>query len=253
VENSSKQKQYQVFSVNNMSSPHPSAAQQDSSSRNNDQNNNNSLRPSYSTRHELMSPMAPHSDDDDDRTNSKSQYNQQRRQYTPRSNHQDESTSYNDQSNSHDQNDDDDSDDSPYDDAERAMLARRRMRNPSYMHLFEEDKNEQRPIEEHGLIGNMHTVAMISTDATMVWYCYPHFDSPSIFNRLLDAERGGCWIIRPAIETSDSMQSSPDQFVYKQLYHSETNVLISRFFSENGVAQCTDYMPIQPNIDGESK
>jgi len=68
----------------------------------------------------------------------------------------------------------DDSDDeagSPYDEDQKAMLARRRLRNPSYMHTFVDEKDQQRPIEEHGVIGNMSTIALVSTDASIVWYC----------------------------------------------------------------------------------
>lgn len=51
------------------------------------------------------------------------------------------------------------------------------------------------PIEEHGLIGNMHTVALVTTQATIDWFCYPYFDSPSIFCSLLDSRKGGFFSI----------------------------------------------------------
>lgn len=53
------------------------------------------------------------------------------------------------------------------------------------------------PIAEHGVIGNLHTVALISADGTVDWYCAPRFDSPSIFASLLDAERGGRFVLGP--------------------------------------------------------
>jgi len=71
------------------------------------------------------------------------------------------------------------------------------------------------PIAEHGVIGNLHTVALIATDGTVDWYCSPRFDSPSMFASLLDAERGGRFVLRPA---SGEWQN-------KQLYLPDTNVL----------------------------
>jgi GH15 family glucan-1,4-alpha-glucosidase len=47
------------------------------------------------------------------------------------------------------------------------------------------------PIAEHGLIGDLHTVALVGTDGTIDWYCCPRFDSPSVFAAILDADRGG--------------------------------------------------------------
>ena len=54
------------------------------------------------------------------------------------------------------------------------------------------------PIAEHGLIGDLHTVALVGTDGTIDWYCCPRFDSPSVFGAILDADRGGCFRIAPA-------------------------------------------------------
>ena len=57
--------------------------------------------------------------------------------------------------------------------------------------------NEYPPIENHGLIGDLQTSALVSTDATIDWFCCPRFDSPSIFASLLDHERGGHFSITP--------------------------------------------------------
>jgi GH15 family glucan-1,4-alpha-glucosidase len=56
------------------------------------------------------------------------------------------------------------------------------------------------PIAEHGLIGDLHTVALVGTEGTIDWYCCPRFDSPSVFGAILDAERGGRYRLRPAIK-----------------------------------------------------
>jgi GH15 family glucan-1,4-alpha-glucosidase len=90
------------------------------------------------------------------------------------------------------------------------------------------------PIAEHGVIGNLHTVALISTDGTVDWYCAPRFDSPSIFASLLDAERGGRFVLRPA----------GGEWENKQLYLPDTNVLITRFLTPDGVGEVEDFMPV---------
>jgi GH15 family glucan-1,4-alpha-glucosidase len=47
------------------------------------------------------------------------------------------------------------------------------------------------PIEHHGVIGDLHTVGLVALDGTIDWLCLPHFDSPSLFASILDAERDG--------------------------------------------------------------
>jgi GH15 family glucan-1,4-alpha-glucosidase len=53
------------------------------------------------------------------------------------------------------------------------------------------------PIENYGIIGNMRTVALVGTNGSIDWYCYPYFDSPSIFGALLDDKKGGRFQISP--------------------------------------------------------
>ena len=57
------------------------------------------------------------------------------------------------------------------------------------------------PIAEHGLIGDLHTVALVGTEGTIDWYCCPRFDSPSLFGALLDRERGGYWRLARVAQT----------------------------------------------------
>jgi GH15 family glucan-1,4-alpha-glucosidase len=89
-------------------------------------------------------------------------------------------------------------------------------------------------IAEHGLIGDLQTAALVTTDGTIDWYCCPRFDSPSVFASLLDHKRGGFFRVAPA----------NDDCVVKQLYFPDTAVLITRFMSEDGVAELVDFMPI---------
>ncbi|HEY1292600.1 MAG TPA: glycoside hydrolase family 15 protein [Chloroflexota bacterium] len=89
-------------------------------------------------------------------------------------------------------------------------------------------------IAEHGLIGDLQTAALVCTDGTIDWYCCPRFDSPTVFADLLDHRRAGHFRVAP--EGVD--------YIVKQLYFPDTAILITRFMSENGVAELIDFMPI---------
>jgi nucleotide-binding universal stress UspA family protein len=89
------------------------------------------------------------------------------------------------------------------------------------------------PIAEHGVIGDLRTVALVGTDGTIDWLCCPRFDSPSVFGAILGSENGGHYRIAPVEECST-----------KQLYFPDTNVLITRFLSPHGVAELEDFMPV---------
>jgi len=89
------------------------------------------------------------------------------------------------------------------------------------------------PIADHGLIGDLRTVALVGTCGTIDWYCCPSFDSPSVFAALLDTERGGCFELAAAVPART-----------KQFYFPDTNVLITRFFTEDGVGEVQDFMPV---------
>ncbi len=90
------------------------------------------------------------------------------------------------------------------------------------------------PIEDYGLIGDMHSAALVGHDGSIDWLCYPRFDSPSLFGAILDQEKGGSFRIAPSCPHATR----------KQLYWPDTNVLVTRFLSEKGVAEVTDFMPI---------
>jgi GH15 family glucan-1,4-alpha-glucosidase len=90
------------------------------------------------------------------------------------------------------------------------------------------------PIENYGIIGDMHTVALVGMNGSIDWFCYPHFDSPSVFAAILDDSKGGYFKIAP----------SAAKVIHKQFYWPETNVLVTRFLSANGVGEITDYMTV---------
>ncbi|MGE5176180.1 MAG: glycoside hydrolase family 15 protein [Hyphomicrobiales bacterium] len=100
------------------------------------------------------------------------------------------------------------------------------------------------PIENYGVIGDLHTVALVGLDGSIDWFCYPHFDSPSVFAAILDDAKGGRFRIAPA----------PDHVTRKQLYLPDTNVLVTRFLTVAGMAEVTDFMPVRvPGADDDRR
>ena len=95
------------------------------------------------------------------------------------------------------------------------------------------------PIENYGVIGNMRSIALVGMNGSIDFLCYPEFDSPTVFAALLDDQEGGRFEIRPQLSNMR----------VRQLYLPETNILLTRFLAEEGVAELTDYMPIEQ--DGE--
>src|ERR1700734_3499973 len=87
------------------------------------------------------------------------------------------------------------------------------------------------PIAEHGVIGDLRTVALVATDGTIDWYCPCAFDAPSVFAAILDSQHGGHYRIAPLVQCAT-----------KQLYFPDTNVLITRFLSADGVGEVQDFM-----------
>lgn len=97
-----------------------------------------------------------------------------------------------------------------------------------------EHDDDYLPIAEHGMVGDLHTVALVGTNGSIDWYCCPAFDAPSVFGAILDKEQGGFYALRP----------DRDDWSSKQLYFPDTNVLITRFFTPNGVGEVQDFMPL---------
>jgi pentatricopeptide repeat protein len=89
-------------------------------------------------------------------------------------------------------------------------------------------------IAEHGIIGDLQTAALVSMDGSVDWFCLPRFDSPSVFGALLDDARGGHFRIRP----------TGGPYTSKQVYYPDSAVLVTRFFTEAGVGEVADFMPV---------
>jgi GH15 family glucan-1,4-alpha-glucosidase len=92
-----------------------------------------------------------------------------------------------------------------------------------------------KPIENYGIIGDLHTVALVGMDGSIDFMSFPHFDSPTIFAALLDESKGGRFQLAPVL--ADAKQ--------KQLYLPDSNILLTRFLSDAGVAEISDFMPAE--------
>lgn len=95
------------------------------------------------------------------------------------------------------------------------------------------------PIEDHGIIGNLRTTALVSMDGTIDFFCPLRFDSPTLFASLLDDTKGGHCSIKPLVS----------QYRRKQLYLPDTNVLTTRFLAPDGIAEVTDFMPLESDME----
>src|SRR5579859_7714535 len=103
-------------------------------------------------------------------------------------------------------------------------------------------KTQNKPIENYGVIGNLRTVALVGIDGSIDFMCFPRFDSPTIFAALLDNRRGGSFCLAPELKTAS----------HKQLYMPDSNVLLTRFLSEAGMAEVSDFMTISGTADAQN-
>ena len=94
--------------------------------------------------------------------------------------------------------------------------------------------NHYPPIADHGVIGDLQTAALVTTDGSIDWYCCPRFDAPSVFASLLDLKKGGHFRIAP----------QGHDYVTKQLYFPDSAILNTRFMAADGVGEVIDFMPI---------
>ncbi|GAC1391154.1 MAG: glycoside hydrolase family 15 protein [Ktedonobacteraceae bacterium] len=93
------------------------------------------------------------------------------------------------------------------------------------------------PIGDYAVIGDLHTVALVGKNGSIDWCCLPRFDSPSVFGALLDTNKGGFFRICPS--------DDHPHIARKQLYMPETNVLVTRFLTADGIGEITDFMPVK--------
>lgn len=98
----------------------------------------------------------------------------------------------------------------------------------------DEQSEDYLPIAEHGLIGDLRTAALVGTDGRIDWFCAPRFDSPSVFGSLLDTNRGGFWEIVPVCQVATR----------NQFYFPDTNILITRMLTSDGIVEVQDFMPV---------
>ncbi len=89
-------------------------------------------------------------------------------------------------------------------------------------------------IADHGLIGDLRTCALVGSEGTIDWFCAGRFDAPSVFGALLDPQRGGAW----RFEVVDGHVTTA------QFYFPDSNILVTRFLTEEGVAEVHDFMPV---------
>ncbi len=88
-------------------------------------------------------------------------------------------------------------------------------------------------IDDYGVIGNLHTAALVGLHGSIDFLCYPRFDSPSLFARLLDDSLGGSWSI---IVDHPEVRST-------QTYEPDTAILVTRHATPEGAVEVEDFMP----------
>lgn len=90
------------------------------------------------------------------------------------------------------------------------------------------------PIENYGIIGDLRTAALVGMDGSIDFMCFPRFDSPTIFAALLDEREGGHFQLAPVFHEASR----------RQLYLPDSCILLTRFFSQEGMAEVSDFMPV---------
>src|SRR5256884_304337 len=93
--------------------------------------------------------------------------------------------------------------------------------------------NLGKAVYPYGLIGNCETAALVATSGSVDWFCYPRFDSPSIFAAILDRQRGGSFRVSPVNPVPTG----------EQAYLRDTNILTTTFHRSEGTLVVTDFMP----------
>lgn len=107
------------------------------------------------------------------------------------------------------------------------------------------DEHAYPDIADHGLIGDLQSVALVSTTGSIDWFCAPRFDSPAVFSSLLDREKGGFF----------RLGAEDEGMRVRQMYFPQTAVLITRFLCPSGVGEVIDFMPVadEPTIATDNR
>ncbi len=96
----------------------------------------------------------------------------------------------------------------------------------------------QRAIAEYALLSDCHSAALVARDGSVEWLCFPRFDAPAVFARLLDDD-GGHWSIRPLGEARATRR-----------YREGSLVLVTRFETADGAVELEDALAVGPNERG---
>ena len=94
-------------------------------------------------------------------------------------------------------------------------------------------------IEDHGIIGNLQTAALVGIEGTIDWCCLPDFDSPSVFAAILDDEIGGRFSI-----------TAKSRVNFKQQYLPDSAILVTSSYCDHGLGQVVDFMPVLDERNG---
>ncbi len=105
--------------------------------------------------------------------------------------------------------------------------------------MAEPEVEQQSPIGAHGIIGDMRSAALVNDKGSVDFFCWPEFDSPTIFCSLLDTPEAGIFQLAP--DLPDARR--------EQIYLPDTNVLQTRWLSEHAVVEITDLLPIGDDVD----
>lgn len=105
--------------------------------------------------------------------------------------------------------------------------------------MVELNNEPQSAIDAHGIIGDMRSAALVNDKGSIDFFCWPEFDSPSIFCALLDSPDAGIFQLTP--DLPDARR--------EQIYLPDTNVLQTRWLSDAAVVEITDLLVISDEID----
>lgn len=100
-------------------------------------------------------------------------------------------------------------------------------------------ENMYKPISDYGLIGNCRSAALVSNEASIDFACFPDFDSPALFLKILDAQKGGFFKISPILKGVKTYQK----------YIKKTNIIETFFFNPFNSASVSDFMPLTKEQD----